>query len=102
MDTYLGATEPSVDRDQYGGPCHLRSAARKPVPENHFPDRLLPRRRLDTYITLDALNEAYLFNPRNCYQNYAAAVNTSDRTLYTYMGVLKPRMGNVNYPPPVS
>jgi len=38
-----------------------------------------------------------LFNVRNAYQNYNVAVNLSDKTIYTYMGVLKPRLGNVNY-----
>lgn len=46
---------------------------------------------------MESLNQAFLFNPRNCYQNYAAAANSSDRTLYTYMGVLLPRLGNVTY-----
>lgn len=56
-----------------------------------------PRKELDTYITKESINEAYLFNPRNCYQNYSAAVNTSNKTLHTYMGVLEPHMGNINY-----
>jgi uncharacterized protein (DUF39 family) len=56
-----------------------------------------PRKEINTYISLESINEAYLFNPRNCYQNYAAATNTSERTIYTYMGVLQPQMGNVNY-----
>ena len=34
---------------------------------------------------------------RNAYQNYGVAVNTSNKTIYTYMGVLKPRMGNASY-----
>ena len=33
----------------------------------------------------------------NAYQNYNCAVNLSDKTLYTYMGTLKPRVGNANY-----
>ena len=56
-----------------------------------------PNRSIETYITKDSLNQAYLFNPRNAYQNYAAAVNSGDRTLYTYMGTLLPRFGNVTY-----
>ncbi|GAI77614.1 unnamed protein product, partial [marine sediment metagenome] len=43
------------------------------------------------------LNETVLFNIRNAYQNYNVAVNLSDRTIYTYMGVLKSDMGNANY-----
>jgi uncharacterized protein (DUF39 family) len=56
-----------------------------------------PRRKLETWINLKDVNEAVLFNPRNAYQNYAVAVNTGDRTLHTYMGILKPRLGNANY-----
>ena len=56
-----------------------------------------PRKKLETRITLDDMNEAVLFNPRNCYQNYNVAVNLSDRPIYTYMGVLQPRLGNANY-----
>ncbi len=32
-----------------------------------------PRRKLVTWINLADLNEAYLFNPRNAYQNYNVA-----------------------------
>ncbi len=56
-----------------------------------------PRRKLETLINIRDINEAVLFNIRNAYQNYNVAVNLSDRTLYTYMGVLKPNLGNANY-----
>ena len=56
-----------------------------------------PRKRIETRISLEDMNEAVLFNPRNCYQNYNVAVNVSDRAIYTYMGVLQPRLGNANY-----
>lgn len=56
-----------------------------------------PRKKLETLIKLDDLNEAVLFNIRNCYQNYNVAVNLSDKMIYTYMGALKPQMGNANY-----
>lgn len=56
-----------------------------------------PRKKLETWINLDDINEAILFNVRNCYQNYNVAVNLSDHTIYTYMGVLKPHLGNANY-----
>ena len=56
-----------------------------------------PRKRLETLISLKDMNEAVLFDMRNAYQNYAVAVNPSDKTLYTYMGVLKPKLGNANY-----
>ena len=56
-----------------------------------------PRRELETWINLADINEAVLFNIRNAYQNYDVGVNLSDRALYTYMGVLKPNLGNANY-----
>lgn len=56
-----------------------------------------PRKRLETLINIKDINEAVLFNIRNAYQNYNVAVNLSDRTIYTYMGVLKPNLGNANY-----
>jgi uncharacterized protein (DUF39 family) len=56
-----------------------------------------PRKRLETWINIKDLNEAVLFNMRNAYQNYNVAVNGSDKTIYTYMGVLKPRLGSAGY-----
>jgi L-aspartate semialdehyde sulfurtransferase len=56
-----------------------------------------PRKKLQTLINIKDLNEAVLFNIRNCYQNYNVAVNLSDKMVYTYMGVLKPKVGNANY-----
>lgn len=56
-----------------------------------------PRKKLETLINIRDINEAVLFNQRNSYQNYNVAVNLSDKTIYTYMGMLKPRLGNANY-----
>src|SRR5512139_2594269 len=56
-----------------------------------------PRKALETYISLKDMNEAVLFDMRNAYQNYNVAVNLSDKVIYTYMGVLQPRMKNANY-----
>ena len=56
-----------------------------------------PRKKLETLININDINEAVLFNIRNAYQNYNVAVNLSERTIYTYMGVLKPNLGNANY-----
>lgn len=52
---------------------------------------------METYISLKDMNEAVLFNMRNAYQNYNVAVNLSDRMIYTYMGVIQPKLGNANY-----
>ncbi|MEA1935289.1 MAG: homocysteine biosynthesis protein [Thermodesulfobacteriota bacterium] len=56
-----------------------------------------PARKHEKNITINNLHDAILFNPRNAYQNYNCAVNMSDKTIYTYMGVLRPRMANANY-----
>ena len=56
-----------------------------------------PRKKLETLINIKDLNEAVLFNIRNAYQNYNVAANTSDKTIYTYMGVLRANLGNINY-----
>ncbi len=56
-----------------------------------------PRKKLDTLINIKDLNEAVLFNIRNVYQNYNCAVNLSDKVIYTYMGSLRPNLGNAYY-----
>jgi L-aspartate semialdehyde sulfurtransferase len=56
-----------------------------------------PRASLETTITRDTINQFYLFNPRNLYQNFIVGVNGGDRPLYTYLGPLQPQMGNAVY-----
>ncbi len=56
-----------------------------------------PRREIRTMFNIHDLNQAIMTNPRNCYQNYNVAVNGSDRTIHSYLGILKPRMKNMNY-----
>jgi len=56
-----------------------------------------PLRELRTWFTIKDLNQAIMVNPRNCYQNYNVAINCSDRTLHTYLGVLRPGMQNLTY-----
>ena len=56
-----------------------------------------PRKQLETLVNIKDVNEAVMFNPRNAYQNYNVAVNASDKTIYTYMGILKPHMSNANF-----
>ncbi|MEI8348764.1 MAG: homocysteine biosynthesis protein [Candidatus Omnitrophota bacterium] len=56
-----------------------------------------PRKYLKTYVNINDLNEAVLFNMRNCYQNYNVAVNTSNEIIHTYMGILQPNLGNANF-----
>ena len=56
-----------------------------------------PRKKLETLINIKDINEAILFNIRNAYQNYNVGVNLSAKVIYTYMGVLKPNLGNAHY-----
>ncbi len=59
-----------------------------------------PRASWDNTITKDNINQFYLFNPRNLYQNFIVGINGGDRTLYTYLGPLQPRLGNAVYSNP--
>ena len=59
-----------------------------------------PRASFENTITKDSINQFYLFNPRNLYQNFIVGVNGSDRPLYTYLGVLQPELGNAVYSNP--
>ena len=56
-----------------------------------------PNREVRKKVSLEDLPYAMLLNPRNAYQNYNCAINLTDKTRYTYMGVLKPNAGNANY-----
>ncbi len=103
VDSYIGATQlnrnPQIGMD-YGG-SHLIEDLIKGkeidlVVEAYGTD-CYPRKELETSITIDKLNQAVMVNPRNCYQNYAVATNSTDETLYTYMGTLLPNFGNVSY-----
>ena len=101
VDTYIGATELSETRGfEYGG-AHviqdLIDGKKVKLRAESYGTDCYPRKEITTYITLNDLNQAYLYNPRNVYQNYNAATNSSDRMLHTYMGTLLPQYGNVTY-----
>ncbi|MCL6477127.1 MAG: homocysteine biosynthesis protein [Peptococcaceae bacterium] len=109
VDAYIGATELPEDDPlnsnfpgefRYGGGHVIEDlVARRPVRLKAvgYGTDCYPRKELDTTITLDDINEAFLFNPRNAYQNYNCAVNLGSSTIYTYMGMLKPNLGNAHY-----
>lgn len=59
-----------------------------------------PRASFETQISRDSINQFYLFNPRNLYQNFIVGVNGGDRTLFTYLGPLQPQLGNAVYSNP--
>lgn len=56
-----------------------------------------PRSSFETTITKDTINQFYLYNPRNLYQNFIVGINGGDKPLYTYLGILQPRLGNAVY-----
>ena len=109
VDCYIGATEVIEDDPlnrvypgefNYGGGHVLEDLVAGNVIrlrlEGYGTD-CYPARKYEKNITINDLRDATLFNPRNAYQNYNCAVNMSDKTIYTYMGVLRPRMANANY-----
>jgi len=101
VDGYLGASSMSETRGfEYGGGHvieDLVSGKEVILRAESYGTDCYPRRHIETVITLDDLNQAILVNPRNCYQRYDAATNSSDRILYTYMGTLLPNYGNVTF-----
>ena len=100
VDTYVGATDCNVQNPTYGG-AHiiedLISGKEVMLEAWGKGTDCYPRRHIRTKISLDTINEAILCNPRNSYQNYNVAVNTSDRILHTYMGTLLPHLRNASY-----
>jgi uncharacterized protein (DUF39 family) len=109
VDVYLGVTEAKEDdplnkvypgRFLYGGGHVIEDlVAGKPVTikvEAYGTD-CYPKKHHRMEKTLEELPYAVLLNPRNAYQNYNCAVNMGEKTIYTYMGVLKPDGGNANY-----
>ena len=109
VDFYIGATETREDdplnkvfpgQFLYGGGhvIHDLVAGKKIyLRALGYGTHCYPRRTYEAEITIHDLKNAILCNPRNAYQNYNCAINLSDKILYTYMGVLKPNLGNANY-----
>ncbi len=101
VDAYLGAAElREGSQGKYGG-AHviedLIAGRRVNLRAQGYPTDCYPKERVEAVVSKEDLNECILFNPRNVYQNYAAATNSTPKTLYTYMGTLLPHFGNVTY-----
>jgi uncharacterized protein (DUF39 family) len=101
VDAYIGATELSETRGfKYGG-AHviedLIAGKTVQLKATSYGTDCYPRQEITTAISLKNVNQAYLFNPRNAYQNYPVAVNSSPHTIYTYMGTLLPNLSNATY-----
>ncbi len=109
VDCYLGATQVQEDdplnrvhpgRFAYGGGHVLEDlVAGRPVRlrATSYGTDCYPAREHQAAVRLADLRDALLVNPRNAYQNYNCAVNLGARTIYTYMGVLRPRLGNATF-----
>jgi L-aspartate semialdehyde sulfurtransferase len=109
VDAYIGATEPAEDDPlnkiypgefRYGGGHVIEDLLRGKkvfLEAKAYGTDCYAARKMKKEVTLDDLPHALLCNPRNGYQNYNCAVNLSDKTVYTYMGMLKPKCQNANY-----
>jgi uncharacterized protein (DUF39 family) len=109
VDCYIGATQVR-DNDplnmvhpgefSYGGGHVIEDLiAGKPVKlrAKGYGTDCYPLKDYEKTITINDLRNAFLYNPRNSYQNYNTAINLSKKIIYTYMGVLRPDMGNITY-----
>ena len=109
VDAYIGATEPVEDdplnrihpgQFKYGGGhvIHDLLAGKKiKLKATAYGTDCYPNKEIEKKISLSDLPYAMLLNPRNGYQNYNCAINSTKKTIYTYMGIMKPRLGNANY-----
>jgi L-aspartate semialdehyde sulfurtransferase len=110
VDLYLGASCPvdSLDgeevREHGGGHVIEDLIAGKSIQVRAVGQvtDCYPRATFETTVTRDTINQFYLFNPRNLYQNFIVGVNGGDRPLHTYLGPLQPRLGNAVYSNPGS
>jgi len=109
VDCYIGATEVVEDDPlnkvypgefNYGGghviqdlvagkKVHLKATA--------YGTDCYPNRQVEKEVKLRTLPQATLCSPRNGYQNYNCAVNLTNKTIYTYMGAIKPMGANANF-----
>lgn len=108
VDLYLGATQVSEapdgeeSRERGGGHVIEDLIAGKPIPLRAVGQvtDCYPRASFETTITRDTINQFYLYNPRNLYQNFIVGINGGERQLFTYLGPLQPRLGNAVYSSP--
>ncbi|MGK7920448.1 MAG: homocysteine biosynthesis protein, partial [Trichodesmium sp.] len=103
VDLYLGATQIPEETEEFkerggghvieeligGKPVHIRAIGQ--ITDCY------PRATFEATITHETINQFYLFNPRNLYQNFIVGVNGGDRPLFTYLGPLLPNLGNAIY-----
>ncbi len=100
VDAYLGATETAMPHDTYGGAHVIEDLiAGKDVllQATGKGTDCYPRTEIKTFVNKNSINEFIMFNPRNAYQNYNVAVNSTPKIKFTYMGTLLPSFGNANF-----
>ena len=100
VDAYIGATETALPHDQYGGAHVIEELiAGKDVlmQASAKGTDCYPRTEVKTLINKATVNEMIMFNPRNAYQNYNVAVNSTSKMKFTYMGTLLPSFGNATF-----
>lgn len=100
VDAYLGATETAMPHDQYGGAHVIEELiAGKDVllQATAKGTDCYPRTEVKTLVNKESINEFVMFNPRNAYQNYNVAVNSTGKIKHTYMGTLLPSFGNATF-----
>jgi uncharacterized protein (DUF39 family) len=101
VDCYIGCTRMSETNPfKYGGGHVLEDlVSGKPVKlkGSSYMTDCYPLAKVNTVLTIHDLNQAILCNPRNAYQRYICAVNSSDKPMYTYMGKLLPNFGNAHF-----
>lgn len=100
VDAYLGVTQLSETQEGYGGGHVIEALVEGKEVElkaTAYGTDCYPRKELYTEIALEDVNQAVMINPRNAYQRYNAATNSSNRILKTYMGTLLPNFGNVTF-----
>lgn len=100
VDAYIGATEVHPENPNYGGAHVIQDLIDgKDVKLKAWGKGTdcYPRKYIEATINKDTVNEFYLFNPRNAYQNYCVATNSDDKIKYTYMGTLLPKLKNASY-----
>lgn len=100
VDSYIGATACDPENPSYGGAHVIQDLLEeKNVVLEAWAKGTdcYPRKHIKTTININTINELILFNPRNAYQNYNVAVNSTKKMIHTYMGTLLPNFRNATY-----
>ena len=100
VDTYIGATDTHPEKENYGGAHLIEAFVRGEEITLEAWGKgtdCYPRKHIQAKINIHTVNEAIMYNPRNAYQNYCVATNSTRGIKHTYMGTLLPNFGNASY-----